>query len=444
MKGKLVLYMMMAFMRIASMGGKFILTLVAVKALAPAEFGRYGLIAAGVWIGVMVAGLEVASVMLRDVVTSAPWEARRLRGFFLTYVAAAGLVSATLAALAALLAGFGGRTALLVALIMGLEYVGQELTRLLITANYQARGALMMFCRSGLWCYALVLTTFALRLPFRWSLTVVLLAWIISDLIALAPALVLREIVDWDAHMILEVVPMLRGLLRRAAPFVISTVGFQVLLSGGRFFVAFFDSEAASGRFTLLSTVASLNLILVKGICEQIFFAKVVGNDRDKHWGEFSWSVYITTAAASIAALLAIPVYNHFMGKMFTPVEMGALGVLLFGHVALCVSVISKFQLYSAGRDRDLMVSTSHALLVFFIASLALTGRFGLTGAATGMTLGALVLSLGQVMRTTPLLREARVRRSSSTMLPMNCSTGVGSLAEQAEPAAELSTSRSN
>jgi O-antigen/teichoic acid export membrane protein len=401
MKVKLRLYAMMTFMRVASMGGKFILTLVGVKAFSPHEFGRFGLIAAGVWIGVMIAGLEVASVLLRDLVTSGPSEARRLRGFFLTYAGAAAISAAVLAGLIACLAGFGTRVSVLVACIMGLEYVGQELTRLLIAANRQLRGSITMFCRGGLWSYALVVGTFTSQGPVHWSLSLVLSAWVVGDLLALIPGLIVLELVDWESGMIGEVALMLPRLLRRAAPFLVSTVGFQLLLSGGRFFVAFFESEAASGRFTLVSTIASLNLILVKGICEHIFFAKVVGNDRDKHWGEFKASVFATTAISSLGTLIAVPVYSRLMGKALSSTEAWALAVLLFGHVALCTSVISKFRLYSAGRDRDLMQTTAQAVVVFMLASLALTPSFGLMGAAVGMALGGASLAMGQALRAT-------------------------------------------
>lgn len=409
MRVKLGLYAIMTFMRVASMGGKFILTLAGVKALSPEEFGRFGLIAAGVWIGVMIAGLEVASVLLRDLVTSGPSEARRLRGFFLTYAGGAAMSAAVLAGLFAWLANFGTRVSLLVACIMGLEYLGQELTRLLIAANCQLRGSMTMFCRGGLWSYALVIGTFASRGTVHWPLSLVLSAWVVGDLVALIPGLIVLELVDWERGMIGEVALMLRGLLRRAAPFLVSTVGFQLLVSGGRFFVAFFESEAASGRFTLVSTIASLNLILVKGICEHIFFAKVVGNDRDKHWSEFKLSVYATTVISSLGALVAVPVYSQLMGKALTSTEVWALLLLFLGHVALCMSVITKFRLYSAGRDRDLMLSTAQAVVVFTVASVALTPSFGLMGAAIGMAVGGTTLALGQGLRAMSPSARTRV-----------------------------------
>lgn len=390
-------HLIVLVLRVAGMGGKFVMVMFAARCLNAADFGRFGIITAATWLGVMVVGLEVQTVVLRDLVRTAEVEGRKLRGFFVLYMLLAGAVAGLIAAGLALAAGWGPFLAFSVACLMFVEYVGQELTRLLAADGSPAKSTLAIFMRGGLWCYLMAAGTIVGLISQTWTLGFVVWSWIASDLLVLTLLGGYRRRVAIGQISLGSMAGRVATIVAKSWPFILASFGFQVLLSGGRFSLALFSSEVISGRFTLISTLASVSLVMVKGVSETIYFPLIVGDRPRDHWPHFVRSVTLMTAASCVVSIVAAAICGPITGKRLSSPELVSLSVLLLAYAMLSFVTIPKFKLYASNHDRKIMSWTVAAVVVFVASSLVFVPRWELLGASLATAASGATILFGKL-----------------------------------------------
>jgi len=385
--------LVMTALRGGAMGGKLLFVVFAATYMSEADFGRWGLIASLTLALVALAGLEAYQLFIRQITQSTGEEADQSRRTYATFALLAPFASGITAGLLAAWLGWGTNIALLVAALVALEHLGIEVFRILVAEARASLATLNLFMRSGSWAIILPTLTLTGIASQDWSLELVLTFWLAADLVALLPFLVVARAYLPNAESIASFLPAITGILRKVLPWIVGIVSWRLLEGGGRFVVAAFEGEAASGRFTLVSMFAIVNLLLAKGIIEPLYLSRLLSENSDHTMRMFRLSLWLMVAIGSCISLTFGFAYHSYVSTLSTT-ELVSLLILTAAFGALSISVSAHLELYRAHQDRRLAAVNAIALAASVLGSLPGTYWMGLPGTSAGLLAGCLLLAV--------------------------------------------------
>jgi O-antigen/teichoic acid export membrane protein len=278
----------------------------------------------------------------------------------------------------------------LAALVVGVEHLNVEVCRMLVGEGRATLSILAMSARTGLWALALPLLSAARVLPFQWSETLVLSAWLTCSVAGLgcwAPLFRLYSEASLGRARLKEIYV---ELVRLSAVWVFVTLGWRAMENGGRLVTAYLLGDAQSGRFTLLSTIASFSLVATKGILEPMYFSRIVGVSGEEELRRFARATIVLLVATSFGSVVMALFYNLVLRERgISAPEWPILFVLIVAFGLMSISQIWHFRLYRAGRDRAILWASLGGGACATLVALMTTKPFGGLGAACGVLLGA-------------------------------------------------------
>lgn len=393
------LFSIMALRGVA-LGGRFVFVIFATKYMSPDDFGRFGLLAGLTLLIPVIVGLEAYQILLRRI-QQEPARAAHTRQFYAIFLAMGSVVSAGVGALT--LVGFGWTATQvgLGAVVLLLEHIGLETSRILVNERRPALSVLSVAMRTGVWGVAVPALFFVGVVPAPWTLETVLSFWIVGSLggaVAGMPVWHLFRPQGRDILRIRHGLGMVREVLGRSRAWMVYQAGMRVLETGGRFVCAWMISDAAAGRFTFISMLASLSYIAVKSVVEPIYYPRLtsLAATRDTY-REFGRMNLLAVLGATVCSVLGMGASAWIAGAVPPPSELVGFGFLCFAFAFLSLSEPAHYQLYRRHKDRALMTTASVAAIAMVISSVVATWFWGIAGATAGMMVGALVLLILKV-----------------------------------------------
>jgi len=282
-------------------------------------------------------------------------------------------------------------------LLLVLEHLSQEASRLLITLSRSSMANVVLFFRSGAWVYVAVAAGLFLDnargLPIIWA------GWVIGILASLgltAYALrgmawqkVKRISIDWG---------WIKNGTRISLPFFCATVAMMGIQYADRYFLQHYYGEAIVGIYTFFAQIANAVQIFVFTGIIMILYPKIVAASQQGKLSEYrdlmqklsfgvtgAVVVLVCAVAAVIKPILAL------VGKPIYTEHLTIFWIMLGSAVLLTCSYIPHYALYAKHRDKEIITSTVVAFGVAIVANGLLVPRYGLPGAAFA-TLGALAV----------------------------------------------------
>lgn len=379
------------------MAGRFVFLAFAAGHLSPDDLGRYGLIAAGVLLSVTLVGLELHATLGRILIQGTDCERLQAANAYLFVIVAGSTASAFLSIYITGYLGWTLSIMLLVAAVGVAEYVSIEVMRLLIFFGRGDLAILNVFLRTGSWAYALPIANALELAPLQWSLDLVLIAWLTGAVASLGPALLLASrarlrVIDpgRTCSLLLRCVPTV-------LPWITATGAWRTIEVGGRFFVAHFHSEAASGRFMLLATMASIGSVAFRGVIEPTWFRRLTASEKGA-LRQFTQLTIVFVVLGAVATVVCASAYVRMTGIMFEAGDWYTLSILLAAYAALGLSQIAHFALYSHHHDRSILLASLGAMFILILSSVILVPRMSLLGSAVATLLSAIALFLGKLI----------------------------------------------
>lgn len=379
-----------------ALGGRFVFVIFAAKYMLPQDFGRFGLLAGLTLLIPVLVGLEAHQMLLRRILQD-PERAADTRRFYAVFVLAGSLVSGAIGALTLAAFGWSATEVGLGAVVLIFEHIGLETSRNLINERLPALAVLSVALRTGAWGVAVPALFFVGLVPAPWTFETVLWFWIVG---AIAAALVGMPI--WrlfrphgrDLHL-RRGWGLLKEVLGRSWTWVVFTVSLRVIETGGRFVCAWMISEAAAGRFTFVSMLASLSYVAQKGVVEPIYYPRLSGldatEDTHREFRRINLAVIVGGMLCSVLGLAA----NVWLTGIVPPVlELVSFGLLCLAFACLSLAQPAHYRLYRWHRDRAIMTTGVAGCVAMVLSSVVATRLWGIAGAAVGVLLGALVLLL--------------------------------------------------
>ncbi len=377
-------------LRALALASRFGFILAAAFFMEPTAFGIYGLIAAGSYVLVQIAGIEAYAEVMRRIATTRPGcdgDDRPFYGRFVVLSAALAFAGGTAMGL-----GFGWppHIALLAGAIVALEYTGVEAGRILVAEDRADLALLAASLRLAPWSLGFPLLAVAGLMPGPWPLEWVLAAWIAcatASLGLLTP--VARRYAGWADRPFW---PWYRDRLRLAPRWLAIALAPRFLESGVRLVPGLVIDDAAAGRFILLATLAGIGAIAVRSVIEPFYFAAMLdprtGTAARRRFARTTGVMLALGALASGLGWWALPALG---GRDLGPDSGATLMLLVVAAGATSLAQVAHFRLYAQHRDRDILRASLIALLFGLPAVTGLTLLWQTPGTALGAALGALV-----------------------------------------------------
>ena len=390
-----------------SLGGRFVFIIFATKYMLPPDFGRFGLLAGLALIIPVVVGLEAYQVLLRRILQE-PERANATRRFYGTFIVEGSLVTGAIGAVVLASFGWSATEIGLGALVLTLEHIGMEVNRNLINERLPALSQLSAALRTGAWGLAVPALFFFGLIQAPWTFETVLYVWIVG-----AGAAVLAGWPIWNLFrpQRSDFNPrrgwgLLTEVASRSRTWIVFTICLRTIETGGRFICAGMISEAAAGRFTFLSMLASLSYVAQKGVVEVIYYPRVtavdVTADTYREYRRVSWAAVVV---ATLCAMLGMAASAWMNGLVPPTSELVSFGLLCLAFACLSIAQLAHYRLYRWHRDRAIMASGIAGCVAMVLSSILATRLWGIAGAAAGVLAGALVLLVVKVRAVRRLAR---------------------------------------
>ncbi|MGG5823774.1 lipopolysaccharide biosynthesis protein [Falsiroseomonas sp. HW251] len=385
-------------LRLASLAGKFGLSLYILRYLSFGDLGLYGLVFSASMIAVVLFGGRIDHDLARRVVGMPAEEGRALLRdqtifFLLNYAAALPLVlvfhqlsGETLAFL------------LLAYLICCLESYSNLL---FVTTNFLGRpilANLAFFVRAGLWAFIVI--GIGLLVPSTRVLWFVLALWVAGTAASIALNLIWLDVARWPG---LRAVPLDRARIRHALrisfPIWIGSIG----LAGGSYldrFVlgAFLDLKAVGLATFYTSFTAAIVTLVSSGVLNVVapkLVASAARGDAGGYDRELRRAGLTVTALGTTLCLLVLAGVGQvasLLQQREIEATLLAFGLLMAATVVRLVAETAFFGLYSRHKDRAIWLGNTGFLAASLLLNLMLVPWLGLTGLGIAAILANLFL----------------------------------------------------
>jgi O-antigen/teichoic acid export membrane protein len=385
-------------LRLASLAGKFGLSLYIVRYLSLDDLGLYGLVFSASMIAVVLYGGRIDHDLARRIVDMPASETRALLRdktvfFLFNYAATLPLVFVMYAFRSETLAFL-----LLAYLVCCLESYANLL---FVTTNYLGRPILAnvaFFIRAGLW--SLLVVAIGLVLSPTRTLWVVLAFWVAGASASIAVNLWHLDVVRWPGLRAVAVDwGRIRSALRRSFPIWIGSIG----LTGGsyldRFVLGAFLDLKVVGLATFYTSFTAAIVTLVSSGVLNVAAPKLVGSasraDADSYNRELRRAGLTVAALGGGLCLMVWIVVVQFAAALhLREIEESllALGLLLIATLVRLIAETGFYGLYSRHRDRAIWVGNIAFLVASLLFNLLLVPVLGLTGLGVASVLANLLL----------------------------------------------------
>lgn len=379
-------------MRIAMIGGKFILALFIARMMGLDTLGLYGLIVGFAAVGQVVARTGIFSSLARQAAYQQREELCRS-----LYHYGAGLVllySVALAVFAAAGAVSGYFVlALLIVLVIAAEHISYDI--FLLTNNLQ-RALLansLLFIQSAGWIFLYM--GLALVFPALLTLNALLLFWIGGSVLILALALFLTRAWPWAQARRVPLQPSwyIQKFKESVSLYCSETVN-MIAQYIDRYIITLTLGLELTGIYVLFWQVTNAIANLIGAGVLQVFRPRLIIAHRDgdapaflKHARESAIKTFATGAGLCIAAGVIVPFLIPLAKEPAAMHYLPLLWVMLAGVLLRLGSDVLRNILYSRHQDRQLLMTNIIALAVSVPALLLFMHAFGIYGAAyAGMT----------------------------------------------------------
>lgn len=400
-------------MRAGTLGTRFVLVFILAKFLDAAELGTYGLFSAAIGYSLLGFGLDLYVYTTREIVRVD----RATQGHMLKSQAAlVGLIYIVLSpALLWLLPQAGLPRALVwwFLPILVLEHLNHEIFRLLIIFSKQITASALLFVRQGSWAIA-VAAVMAFSEEAR-NLNFVMAAWATAGMLASLVGLwALRKMrlgggrksVDWS---------WIRKGIRVSGVFLIATLSVRAIQTIDRFWLQDLASIQVVGAYVLFFGVASALSVFLDAAVFSFRYPELIVLGSEQKFDELHRKVCQMAAQAIgasalfvVSSALIIPVLLGWIGREIYVAQIDLYYWVLAAAIAYSLAMVPHYALYAMRRDRPIIVSHVVGLVVFIIATLALTHVSRPYAVPMGVLLGMLVVLIWKSLAYLKILFGAR------------------------------------
>lgn len=411
-----------------TLASKFLLIFFLARFLEPAELGLYGLLVVTVGYALYFLGFDFYAFTTREILSRQREEwggllkdqgvlSLLLYGVFLplfSLIFIRGLLPWNLA---------GWFFVLVV-----LEHLTQELSRLLVAISDQLLASALLFLRSGLW--GIAVTALMLHEPQARSLVTVLGAWATGGAIALlvgANRIRQLEIAGWNKQIDWHWIG--KGL-RTAIPLLLATLAIRALFTLDRYWFEALAGLQIVGAYVFFMGMSNALISFLDAGVFSFMYPRLIGAYQQRRPAAFSGvmgqllvQTICASAAFAVLAMLAIDPLLAWLHKPLYVAQRDLFTWIFLATIIYALSMVPHYGLYAQGRDRPIIQSHVAGLLVFVPATWLISSHSPLLAVPLGLCLAFLVILIWKAwafIQLTPLEYRLRSGRDTPESEPRN------------------------
>lgn len=368
---------------------KFLLIIYIGKYLSVSELGEYGLFATTITIAIYFLGLDFYTYNTREILAKQHDERLKLiRDQFVFHL----LVYVVILPLLLTVFAMGIiKTEFIVYfyLILIFEHLSQELYRLFTTLKKPVFANVLLFIRTGVWVYVLIMF-WLLGVESLMNLIVVWYGWAIGSFLSIVLGIIylnreytfssLSNNVDWGW--------IINGI-HISIPFFIGTLAYKIIEFSDRYMIDYYMTKADVGIYTFFGGIANTVNIVVFTLVIMIYYPLLVEQYQNAQIDKFkqtlkifSSKTLITSLGVSVILLLLVWPVLEYMDKVEFQNSITVFWLLIVANIILNISMISHYHLYALKKDLIIRNATILGALVNIPLNIFFIKCFGLQGAA--------------------------------------------------------------
>ena len=405
---------LMRFINIALRGttlaSKFLLIFFLAKFLEPQELGVYGLLTATIGYALYLLGFDFYTYTTREIL-------KRKRHEWGGLLVDQGALSAVLYVIFLPLLSLifikeilPWNYAAWFFVLLVLEHLTQELSRLLIAISEQLLASAMLFLRSGIW--AVLVTMLMFFRPDTRDLNIVLGSWTVGSFLALLLGLYrLRQLkisgwnkkIDWQ---------WIGQGLKVAIPLLLATLALRGLFTIDRYWFADLANMETLGAYVLFIGISSALMSFLDAGVFAFIYPELISahHNKDAHVFRLKvrallWQTLTLSAAFAIVALLVIDPLLFWLDKPLYTEHKNLFPWTLLIMLIYSMGMIPHYALYAQGLDRPIIHSHIASLLIFIPATWLMSQYWPLQAVPAGLCIAFLSILLWKCLafiRLTP------------------------------------------
>ena len=391
-------------LRSLSMLAKFLLVIYIGKYLSVEDLGEYGLFITTITIAIYFLGLDFYTYNTREILAKEKVERLPLiRDQFVFHLIVYSIVLPTLLTIFAFDI-IKKEYIVFFYFILVFEHISQELYRLFTTLKRPLFANFLLFIRTGMWVYILILL-WQMEVSKAPSLISVWYSWIIGSFLSVIIGILylqkeynfktLTKEIDWI---------WIKTGLKVSMPFFIGTLAYKVIEFSDRYMIDFYMTKADVGIYTFFGSIANTINIIVFTLVIMIYYPLLVeqyqNNQMSKYkqtLKEFFLKTLTISLGVSIALLLLIQPVLEYIDKTELQQSISILWLLIISNVILNVSLVPHYNLYARKKDLQIRNATIAGALANILLNIIFIKSFGLQGAAISTILSFVIILILKV-----------------------------------------------
>ena len=380
-----------------TLASKFLLIFFLAKFLEPKELGLYGLLTVTISYALYLLGFDFYTYTTREIL-------KRERNEWGGLIKDQGALSFVLYCIFLPLLSMIFIKGLLPWSVAGwffvllvLEHLTQEISRLLITISEQLLASLMLFMRSGIW--AVIVTALMLFRADTRDLNMVLGAWTLGSLLALVLGVYRlkqlnisgwRKKIDWQ---------WIGKGLKIAIPLLIATLALRGLFTVDRYWFADLANLETLGAYVLFMGISSALVSFLDAGVFAFIYPGLISAYHNKDSIEFRLKLrgllVQTLIFSGVFAILALFIINPLLTWLDKPLYLEHKDLFpwtLLITLLYSIGMIPHYALYAQGLDRPIIHSHIASFLIFFPVTWLLSRYWPLQAVPAGLCIAFLLM----------------------------------------------------
>lgn len=382
-----------------TLASRFLLIFFLARFLEPVQLGLYGLFAATIGYALYLLGFDFYTFTTREILKR---ERKEWGGLLKDQGALSLALYAVFIPLLSLVfvAGVLPRGLLgwfLILLI--LEHLNQELSRLLVAISEQLLASVMLFLRQGAW--AIVITVLMTVEPTTRSLDYVLGAWAAAGVVSVvvgAYRLAQLGIGGWHKRIDWK---WIAAGLKVSIPLLVATLAIRGVFTLDRYWIQSLGGLEIVGAYVLFMGIGGALMTFLDAGVFAFSYPGLISAHQKKQSALFRKNLrmllvqtIILSIAFSLVSLLLLPLLLAWLANPLYAAQQYLYPWVLICMVLYALGMVPHYALYAQGIDRPIIQSHIASLVVFVIATWLFSLRWPLLAVPLGLcTAFALVLA---------------------------------------------------
>ncbi|MGQ7274399.1 lipopolysaccharide biosynthesis protein [Marinobacter sp. V034] len=403
-----------------TLGIKFIFILSLAVFLPPETVGLYGLVAVTVAYSIYFVGIEFYTFSTRDIVArpKSEWSGLLMsQAFFfvLMYVLVLPAFSVFF-----WLEMLPWEIFVYFLLLVVLEHLSTELTRLLVVIGRPLLATVVIFTKQALWA---VLFTFSMWLdPELRNINALMVFWMLGASVATAIGVVPLLRLNWSGVLKRIDLKWLRHGILVAVPLLISSVAVKSLFTFDRYAFEGLNNLALLGAYSVYMGVASAMLSFMESGVFVFYYPKMMKSYKQNNFEEFE-RAYQDLRKQSVLWLSILVLGASTAGVVIFPYidePVYAENIMLFLTIIVAVALfivgyVFQFGLYATARDRDIVTANLTGLVSAGVSLFLLAQHSSYWAVTASMIVGSVVASGLKYCKWMNVRRELQLESQSVT-----------------------------